>query len=272
MKNCLKIQSPGRDGCPSRPSNGTRVPRILAAALLLATATVACADALSEAGTAFEAGDYPAAMRAYESALSSQGPSAGLYYNLAMTQLRQSQPAEAALSLRRAILLDPRRSGARVALSDLERSQGIAPEPSAWTARWRQILAEKVSITALTIAASVIAWAGAFLLLFAIFRKGRKFWPVTMSLALLLAGKAVFLAAYLADPRVSERDAAVVLAGAGTSLLAAPADQSAVVMKVPAGANLYVHRRSGEWSYCETPTGEKGWTSSKSIERVVPAA
>lgn len=240
--------------------------------ILLGSSSRSFANALSDADAAFAAGDYPAAMRAYESALSSQGPSAGLYYNLAMTQLRQSQPAEAALSLRRAILLDPRRSDARVALSDLERSQGITPEPSAWTARWRQILAEKVSLSAMSITGSVLAWTGAFWLLFVIFRKGRKFWPVTLSLALLFVGKAVFLAAYLADPRVSERDAAVVLAGSGVSLLAAPADQSAVVMKVPAGANLYVHRRSGEWSYCETPTGEKGWTSTKAIERVVPTA
>lgn len=240
--------------------------------VLLGSAPRLFSDTLSDADAAFAAGDYPAAMRAYESALSSQGPSAGLYYNLAMTQLRQSQPAEAALSLRRAILLDPRRSDARVALSDLERSQGITPEPSGWRVRWRQILAEKISLPALTITGGVLAWTGAFWLLFLIFRQGRKFWPVTVSLLLLFLGKAVFLAAFLADPRVSERDAAVVLAGTGVSLLAAPADQSAVVMKVPAGANLYVHRRSGEWSYCETPTGEKGWTSSKSIERVVPTA
>lgn len=245
---------------------------LAAVVVLMGAGSRGLANALSDADTAFAAGDYPAAMRAYESALSSQGPSAGLYYNLAMTQLRQSQPAEAALSLRRAILLDPRRADARVALSDLERSQGIAPEPSAWTVRWRQILAEYAPLKALTITGSVVAWTGAFLLLFAIFRSARKFWPVTISLTLLVVGKAIFLAAYLADPRVSERDAAVVLAGSGASLLAAPADQSAVVMKVPAGANLYVHRRSGEWSYCETPTGEKGWTSSKAIERVVPSA
>lgn len=244
----------------------------LVAFALIASTWLSFGDALSDADAAFVAGDYPAAMRAYESALSAQGPSAGLYYNLAMTQLRQNQPAEAALSLRRAIMLDPRRSDARVALSDLERSQGIAPEPSAWTARWRQILAEKVSLTALTIIGSVLAWVGAFWLLWVVFRKGRKFWPVTIALVLLCVGKAIFIAAYLADPRVSERDAAVVLAGSGVSLLAAPADQSAVVLKVPAGANLYVHRRSGDWSYCETPTGEKGWTSTKSIECVVPTA
>jgi tetratricopeptide (TPR) repeat protein len=230
------------------------------------------ADAVADALTAFEAGDYPAALRAYESALSAEGPSAGLYYNLAMTQLRQSQPAEAALSLRRAILLDPQMTDARVALSDLERAQGVAAGPSHWSARWREILAEKVSLKALMILGCAAAWTGAFLLLVAIFRSRRKFWPVLGSLLLLVAGKGLFAASYLADPRVADRDAAVVLAGGGAALLSAPADQSAVVAKVPAGASLHVHRRSGDWSYCETAGGEKGWTPSKSIERVIPTA
>lgn len=244
----------------------------LAAMILVAGSISGFAGALAEADAAFTAGDYPAAMRAYESALSSEGPSAGLYYNLAMTQLRQAQPGEAALSLRRAILLDPQMVDARVALSDLDRSQGVAAAPSGWMKRWREIVAEKVPLKALVIAGSVIAWAGAFLMLHAIFRSKKRFWPVTGAFGMLVIGKCLFLVAYLSDPRVSERDAAVVLAGTGASLLAAPADQSTVVTKVPAGANVYVHRRSGEWSYCETPNGEKGWTSTKSLERVIPTA
>lgn len=244
---------------------------LLAFALLAGPAPL-WADALTDARTAFEAGDYPAAARAYESALSSQGPSAGLYYNLAMAQLRLSQPAEASLSLRRAILLDPRMTDARVALSDLDRAQGVAAGPSHWSSRWREILAEKVSLKAVMIAGCVLGWSGAFLLLLAIFRSRRKFWPVLGSLLLLVAGKGLFAAGFLADPRVADRDAVVVLAGGGASLLSAPADQSSVVARVPAGASLQVHRRSGDWSYCETAAGEKGWTPSKSIERVVPTA
>jgi tetratricopeptide (TPR) repeat protein len=244
----------------------------LAAVLCVAGSVSSFAGALNDADTAFAAGDYAAAMRAYEAALSSEGPSAGLYYNLAMTQLRQNQPAEASLSLRRAIMLDPQMIDARVALSDLERSQGVPAGPSGWTSRWRDIVAEKVPLPALTIAGSVIAWIGAFLMLRAIFRRGRKFWPVTTAIVLLAIGKGLFVIAYLSDPRVSGRRAAVVLAGDGATLLSAPADQSELVTKVPAGGTVHVHRRSGDWSYCETPAGEKGWTSTKSLERVVPTA
>ena len=244
----------------------------LVAALCVTGSISAFASALTDAQTAFAAADYPAAQRAYETALSTEGPSAGLYYNLAMTQLRLNQPAEASVSLRRAILLDPQMTDARVALSDLERSQGVPAAPSGWKARWREIVAEKIPIPALTIVGSLIAWTGAFLMLLAIFRRGRKFWPVMGAFVLLAFGKAVFFVTYLSDPRVSERQAAVVLPAGGASLLSAPADQSAVVAKIPAGGSVHVRRRSGEWSYCETPSGEKGWTATKSLERVVPTA
>ena len=245
----------------------------LAALILAASSVASFASALTDADTAFAAGDYPAAMRAYESALSADGPSAGLYYNLAMTQLKLSQPAEASLSLRRAILLDPQMTDARVALSDIERSQGVpAATAGGWRAHWRQIIAEKIPLQALTITASVIAWVGAFAMLVAIFRSRRKFWPVVGAIALLAVGKGLFVVAYLSDPRVSERHSAVVLDAAGASLLSAPADQSAVVAKIPAGGNVYVHRKSGDWTYCETPNGEKGWTATKALERVVPTA
>lgn len=230
------------------------------------------ADAISDGEASFASGDYPAAERAFQTALSSQGPSAGLYYNLAMAQMRNGQGPAAALSLRRALLLDPRMIDARMALSEVERSHSVPAGPSAWTARWRDILAENVPLKGLAIAGCVIGWAGAFLLLFAIFRSSRKFWPVTGSAMLMLAGLGIFLAATLADPRVSARDAAVVLEEKGASLLSAPADQSAVVAKIPAGTSVQVLRRSGDWTYCATSTGEKGWTSSKGIERVVPTA
>jgi SH3-like domain-containing protein len=109
-------------------------------------------------------------------------------------------------------------------------------------------------------------------MLLAIFRRGRKFWPVVGAFALLALGKGIFFVAYLSDPRIAERRAAVVLSEGGATLLSAPADQSAVIAKIPAGGSVHVRRRSGDWSYCETPSGEKGWTATKSLERVVPTA
>lgn len=226
----------------------------------------AWADAKQYGADAFAKGDYAGAVRAYETAVSTSGPSAGLYYNLAMAQVKDGQKPQAALNLHRALILDPRMIDARMALSDLDRTQGV-PVVSAG---WRGFLAEKVPLKALVIVGSVLAWLGAFLLLRAIFKTGAKAKPTVVSGALLVCGVAVLLAGALSDPRLGAQRAAVVFAKDGVTLLSAPADQSETVAKLPAGAGLSVLQKSGEWSYCQTPKGEKGWAPSKSVEPVIP--
>jgi tetratricopeptide (TPR) repeat protein len=244
--------------------------RFCSLAVLLAMAgsmTVLQADPLQEGAAAFGQRDYAAAARAYETAIASSGPSAGLYYNLAMAQMKDGKRPEAALNLHRAIMLDPRMVDARVSLSEIERSQGV-PLVSAG---WRGKVAEKVSLPALFVTGSVLAWLGAFLLLYTVFKKGRKFLPALASIFLLVLGGALFAAGVLSDPRIESRSAAVILADGGATLLAAPADQSATVTRLPAGASLRILQRSGEWTYCETLKGEKGWTPSQALQPVVPA-
>lgn len=241
---------------------------LLASGLLsLLAVSGARADAVQEGADAFGKGDFPAAIRAYETALASAGPSAGLYYNLAMAQLKDGQRPQAALNLRRAIMLDPRMVDARVALSDVERSLGL-PRVSVG---WQGIVAEKVSLQALVITGCVLAWLGAFFLLFTVFKQGRKCLPAFASVLLLLLGGVLAAAGILADPRFEASSSAVILAADGASLLSAPADQSATVVRLPVGAPLRILQKSGEWTYCATPKGEKGWAPSKSLEAVVPA-
>ena len=70
---------------------------------VLALASPLYADSILEGRAAFAKGDYPAAAEAFRSALSTNGPSAGLYYNLAMAEQKSGRRAEAAVSLRRAL-------------------------------------------------------------------------------------------------------------------------------------------------------------------------
>jgi tetratricopeptide (TPR) repeat protein len=235
---------------------------------VLAVASPLQADLVLEAKAAFAKGEYLAAADAFRSALSTSGPSAGLYYNLAMAEQKSGQRAEAALSLRRALMLDPRMADAQIALSDIERSQGIPLAPSSW----REIVAEHAPIETLLIAGSVSAWLGAFLLLFAIFARAGRMLPLAGAAGLLVLGVGIFLLGYLADPRVSERNVAVVRDSEGVALLSSPATQSATVTRLPAASSVRILQGRGEWTFCSAPGGEKGWTPSKSLEAVVPAA
>ena len=235
---------------------------------ILALTSPLQADLVLEGKAAFAKGEYPAAADAFRSALSTNGPSAGLYYNLAMVEQKSGHRAEAALSLRRALTLDPRMIDARIALSDIERSQGVPLTPSSW----REIVAEHAPIKTLLIVGSACAWLGAFLLLFAIFARSGRMLPLAGAVGLLVLGVGIFLLGYLADPRVSERNVAVVRDAEGIPLLSAPANQSATVTRLPAASSVRILQERGEWTFCSVASGEKGWAPSKSLEAVVPAA
>ena len=103
--------------------------RLSLVCLLLATVCVR-ADTIADGNAAFAKGDFPAAIRAFESALATQGPSAGLYYSLGIAEQKDGQRAQAAVNLRRAIMLDPRMADARMALSEIDRSQGVPSVPA----------------------------------------------------------------------------------------------------------------------------------------------
>jgi tetratricopeptide (TPR) repeat protein len=224
------------------------------------------ADLILDGKAAFAKGDYSAAADAFRSAIPGNGPSAGLYYNLAVAEQKSGRRAEAALSLRRALTLEPRMADARILLSEIERSQGVPLAPS----NWREIVAEHAPIETLLIGGSALAWLGAFLLLFAIFAKAGRMLPSAVAAGLLLLGVGIFLLGYLADPRVSQRDIAVVCDNEGVSLLSSPANQSATVTRLPAASSVRILQERGEWTFCSAPSGEKGWAPSNSLQAVVP--
>jgi hypothetical protein len=242
-------------------------PKLSLVCLLLATLCTQ-ANTIQDGNSAFAKGDYPAAIRAFDSALKTHGASANLYYNLATAQQKDGQRAEAAVNLRRAIMLDPRMVDARMALSEIERSQGVPSQAPTW----REYVAERVSLKALLITGCALTWLGAFLLLFFVFVKRVRWLRVGASVVLVVLGSGLFAIGYLADPRVSQRNMAVVMEKTGVNLLSAPADQSQTVLRLPVAAPLRVLGRSGDWAFCSAPGGERGWAPSKSLEAVVPAA
>lgn len=238
----------------------------LLSVLLLTSASWALADNVQDGNAAFAKGDFPAAIRAYETALAAGPQSAGLYYNLATAQVKAGERAQAALNFRRALMLDPGFADARVSLSEIERSQGVPAVKESWQSR----VAAKVPLNALFISGAVVFWVGAFVLLAGFFRP-RKFAPVLTGLILAALGGAVFTVGALADPKLSDRNAGVIVTSEDVALLSAPADQSATVTKLAPSASVRILGASGEWTYCQTPAGEKGWLLSSSLKRVIPA-
>jgi len=235
---------------------------------LVFSSAICLAGPYEEADAAFAKGDFTAAVQGYETALAGGDRSAGLYENLASAQMKAGQRPQAALSLQRAILLNPRGIDARIALSDLDRSLGVAPG----SAGWRGVVAERVPLLPLVIVGGGVMWLGAYLFLVGGIRNQPKFWPMAGAAVCLLGGGALAAMGFLSDPRWVLRDAAVVLPDEGLKLLSAPADQSETIVSLPGGAIVQVLRRSGDWIYVRSLDGKRGWASTPSLEAVVPSS
>ena len=108
-------------------------------------------------------------------------------------------------------------------------------------ASWREFVAERVPLRRFMIAGCALAWLGAFLVLF-FTSSSRRVACCRLSVpsGCSVVGAGLSCLGYLADPRVSERNMAVVSDKGGLTLLAAPADQSATVMRLPGAAPLRV--------------------------------
>lgn len=238
----------------------------LSSLVALVFAAVSLADTIQNGNSAFAAGDYAGAARAYETALSAGPKSAGLYFNLASAQLKEGKKADAAVNLRRALMLDPQMVDARMALSELEKSQGVVVQSG-----WEQTVAENAPLWGVAIVGCGLAWLGAFVFLFGVFKSRGKLLPIFAALVCLALGGGLLFASYWADPLIREAKSGVVSAENGVTLLAAPADKSTTVAKLPACAPVKILHESAGWAYCETTEGAKGWTSAKDLTFVLPS-
>lgn len=237
---------------------------VITGALVLARPTPSTAEPLQTGSEAFRDGDFAKAAEHFEEVVASGQQSAGLFYNLGLAQKQSGDPAKASLNLRRALMIDPLMVDARMALSDLERSQGIPFAPVDWKAN----LAEHVPLLPILVAGFVIFWLGAFWLLYLVIRRNRRVLPALAGILFCVLGAVLFLAGYASDPRFLWRTGSVALEP--SDLLAAPADRSEVVARIPAGSMLHVLRTSGNWAYGALPDGTKGWTQAQTLAALVP--
>lgn len=233
---------------------------------------VLCAVALGRANTlddaqqAFIKGDYQHAVSLYEQAAEASAPSAGIYYNLGESQLKAGATADAALSFRRALVLNPELARARIALTAANQTLGVREGPVTWLQR----IVSVVSPDTLVLAGSAVAWLGGFLFLIAIFRKRASAGSVGLSAFAAIFGGAVLLVGIVADPRIEDRNQAIVTAADGATALVEPVDHSDAVAQLPAGTPVWVLSERGRWSYCELAGGARGWLVSSNTSAVIP--
>lgn len=232
--------------------------------------TVSDGEAAStEAATAYEAGDYAAAVMAYEALITAEGGTAARYANLGSAYYQQGDLGHALLNYLRAYRLAPRDPAVGFGVSLVRAVRvDVQTEPRAVldnVAVFTEGVLTVRELSALTLAAWTLSFAlgaGWLLRRASGWLRGLLIMGALLSLLLLvlLAGR-LFVDAY--------RPAAVVTAFEATAH-SGPGDEYPALFTLYAAAEVRVTDESEAWLRVALPDGRLGWLAAESVTRVTP--
>jgi hypothetical protein len=217
-------------------------------------------DALTDARFRLSEGDAASSIALFQKHLQVSPPSATVYFELGEAQLKNSDVAGAALSFRRALILDPRLVPARNALASTNKDMGISKPASPWT-EW---IVDKIPMDLLLLSGAAIFWLGAFLALFLLKHK------TLIAVPLLALGVASIALTALCDPRIAQRDELFLSSKASAPIFQAPVESSEKLTTLPTGSIVRLLSERGRWLFVQLPGGARGWILHEGLTPVIP--
>jgi tetratricopeptide (TPR) repeat protein len=248
-----------------------------AALVVLAAAALAsplCADevqpqsAFFAGNQAYAAGQYDAAIRAYESVRDAGRDSAALEFNLGNAYFKAGTLPRAIASYERARRLAPRDPDVQANLAyaaELAQVQEEAPP------LWRRLLfpfAGRATGDELAVAASACWWAVWVLLALRLLAPRLR---LGLGRAAAVAAAAYLLIAGSFGLRLAEtdlRDTAIVIAPGGTSVRFEPSATGTEHFAAAAGTPLDITEQRDEWLQVRRRDGLRGWVPRAAVERL----
>ncbi len=236
---------------------------LTASVLLASSASAQQSDSFAKGNAEYAAGKFREAIELYDGVVRDGQLSAALFYNLGNAWYRAEDLGRAILNYERALALQPRHPEALANLR-LVRDKARALE-------LRQTSAERlfahVTPTQWTMLAAIFFWLAAFPAA-ALLLRPRRYRAVVA----LLIFSALACVGSLAGLRILEhgsagRALAIVTADKMEARLAA-ADNAGTVLALPAGSEIKILSRRGEWIYAVLPNDLRGWIPAQSAERV----
>ena len=213
-------------------------------------------DMFATANTEFKAGYFKAAITDYGAVVQSGEWSANLFYDLGNAYFRDSDFGRAILNYERALQLDRNQPEADANLQiarDQTHALELAPPPL-------EKYLSFASAKSFTILAAILFWVTIILL---IFRRRKVLW---MTIGLVLTA-ACGLAAYKLENGRRGQSVAVVVAKNAEARVAT-ADSAKSVLALPPGSEVVILQERGDWSYAALPNDQRGWISTKAVEKV----
>lgn len=233
-------------------------------AMLLTSAAMSGAQPATQfakANQEFAGGDFKAAIADYEELVRGGEDAPNLFYNLGNAYFRQKDFGRAILNYERALALAPRHPEAQANLRIArDEARGLELIPN----RWERGLA-LIDANQYAIAAAIAFWIGMFGLAVFIFNRRRLTFALAI-LSTLIFAFAIF-AAYQMEHGTKGGGLAVVTTENAEARIAT-ADTANRVLTLPAGSEIQIISRRGDWIYAALPNNLRGWMPAVSAEQV----
>ena len=238
--------------------------RLFVAALFLGTALSLRAQSeaqFTKANQEYATGDFKAATADYEELVRAGQDTPNLFYNLGNAYFRQKDFGRAILNYERALALDPRHPEAQANLR-IARDEARALELlSTRIERWLAV----ATTDQYTVAGGIAFWVGAFAIAMFVFNRRRA------ALALSILSMSILVVALFAIYQLNRgkngSGLAVVITDNAEARLAT-ADTASRVLTLPAGSEIQILSRRGDWIYAGLPNNLRGWMPANSAEQV----
>jgi tetratricopeptide (TPR) repeat protein len=229
-----------------------------------ASSAFAQSDAqFAKANQEYAAGHFKEAIDNYEGIVRAGELSANLFYDLGNAYFRAGDLGRAILNYERALVLDRHHAETEANLRtvrDEARALELTPSPL-------EGILQFASANTLAIAAAIAFWIGIFSIAARIFAQRRTWRGITLSiLSLSIFALGVF-AVYEIDNGKRGKALAIVT-GNGVEARLATADTANSVLALPAGSEIKIVSRRGDWIYAALPNNLRGWIPAKSAEQV----
>ena len=232
--------------------------------VFFASSTFAQSDGqFAKANQEYAAGHFREAIDNYETLVRSGEWSANLFYDLGNAYFRAGDLGRAILNYERALAVDrhhPETEANLRIMRDEARALELTPS---MPERFLQF----ASSNAFAIAAAIAFWIGIFSIAALIFAQRRTWRAITLSILSLSIFALGAFAVYEIDNGKGGKALAIVTSD-GVEARLATADNANSVLALPAGSEIKILSRRGDWIYAALPNNLRGWIPSKSAEAV----
>ena len=239
---------------------------IIALLAFIISGPVASAQTIAQfakANQEFAGGDFNAAISDYEELVRSGQDTPNLFYNLGNAYFRKKDFGRAILNYERALALDPRHPEAQANLRvarDEARALELIPT------RLQQMIAFATP-NQYAITAAIGFWICAACVALLIFSQPRRGSLIALSVLLFSIFALAIVGAWeLGHGKNSDGWAIVTAENADARL--ATADNANRVLSLPAGSEIQILSKRGDWVYAALPNNLRGWLPAKSAEQV----